>query len=266
MSESKENEKIEEQKEPARFTQPWKNSDVVLVAEEKEIHVHSTTLSMVSPVFEAMFNGSFKESKTKKVTLEGKSYDTLMYVMKMIYPFDNIKFEFDSLVCETCETKESNGLIYSTKGSCRRCNAGLSNPRIQHLVRRLQGLYLLANEYMIDVVLDQVKCELTRQSKQIMNMYHAFDLLETAEVTQLEELKTTCLHFSKSYLSSYTLMNQLLTNRKISLETQLRLKGVLLTYILARTSNPGGSYLNEMKQVADDFSTISLEKSHKAVQ
>ena len=140
------------------------------------------------------------------------------------------------------------------------------DPRIQNLVRRLQNLYLLANEYMIDVIIDQVKAELSRQSKQIMNYHHAFDLLETAEVAQLDELKTTCLNYLKGYLSSYALMNQLIAGRKISLETQLRLKGVLLAYMLGRIGNPGGNILNEMRQVADDFSTISLEKSHEAIQ
>ena len=89
MSASNENIQLEEKKE-ARFTKPWKNSDVVLVVEDKEIHVHSTTLSMVSPVFEAMFNGNFKESQTRRVVLEGKPYDTFLYMLRMIYPFEDV--------------------------------------------------------------------------------------------------------------------------------------------------------------------------------
>ena len=86
------NQAEEKEKKEVRFTKPWKNSDVVLVVEEKEIHVHSSFLSLVSPVFEAMFNGNFKEAQTRKVTLEGKSYDNVLYMLRMVYPFENIFF------------------------------------------------------------------------------------------------------------------------------------------------------------------------------
>ena len=119
---------------------------------------------------------------------------------------------------------------------------------------------------MVDIILNQIKAELTRQSKQIINIYHAFDLLETSEVVRSNDLKTACLTYMKNYLANYATMNQLLAGRKISLETQLRLKGVLLSYQLGRIGNPGGNILNEMRQVADDFSTISLENALQAAQ
>ena len=68
------------------FSKPWQNSDVVLVVEEKELHVHLMILSLASPVFETMFNGSFKESQTKRVTLEGKSFDLIEQMLTVIYP------------------------------------------------------------------------------------------------------------------------------------------------------------------------------------
>ena len=70
----------------APFTQPWKNSDAILVVEDEELHVHSNILSMASPVFEAMFNGNFKEAGTKKVTLDGKNYDLIETMLSFIYP------------------------------------------------------------------------------------------------------------------------------------------------------------------------------------
>ena len=68
------------------FSKPWQNSDVVLVVEEKELHVHLMILSLASPVFETMFNGSFKESQTKRVTLGGKSFDLIEQMLRVIYP------------------------------------------------------------------------------------------------------------------------------------------------------------------------------------
>ena len=69
------------------FSKPWKGSDAILIFEDKELHVHTQTLSLASPVFERMFNGSFKEAETKKVTLEGKSYELIENMLRVIYPF-----------------------------------------------------------------------------------------------------------------------------------------------------------------------------------
>ena len=74
------------------FSQPWQNSDAVLVVEEKELHVHSNILSNTSPYFDKMFNGNFKESQTKRVTLEGKSFDAIEQMLKIIYPRMNADF------------------------------------------------------------------------------------------------------------------------------------------------------------------------------
>ena len=70
----------------APFSKPWRNSDAVLVVEDKELHVHSNILSMSSTVFDKMFNGGFKESETKRVTLDGKSHEMIIALLSFIYP------------------------------------------------------------------------------------------------------------------------------------------------------------------------------------
>ena len=42
------------------FSQPWKFSDVVLVVEDKKLHVHRAVLALCSPVFEKMFTSEFQ--------------------------------------------------------------------------------------------------------------------------------------------------------------------------------------------------------------
>jgi len=42
------------------FSEQWKFSDVVLVAEDQKFYVHRSTLSMWSPVFERMLMAEFK--------------------------------------------------------------------------------------------------------------------------------------------------------------------------------------------------------------
>ena len=68
------------------FSKPWRDSDAILVVEEKELHVHTNILSIASPVFDNMFNGKFKEAQTKRVPLPGKSFHIIEQMLKIIYP------------------------------------------------------------------------------------------------------------------------------------------------------------------------------------
>lgn len=68
------------------FSKPWKKSDVVLVVQGKQFHVHRSILMMQSPVFEAMLNGNFKEANEKKITLRGKTSEDMLQFLKLLYP------------------------------------------------------------------------------------------------------------------------------------------------------------------------------------
>ena len=68
------------------FSTPWKKSDVVLVVEDTEFHVHRSILTMNSPVFEAMLDGHFKEASQDKITLEGKTSEDMQQFLKLLYP------------------------------------------------------------------------------------------------------------------------------------------------------------------------------------
>ena len=43
------------------FSEPWEQSDVVLLVEGQKIYVHRLMLSMCSPVFSRMFSAEFGE-------------------------------------------------------------------------------------------------------------------------------------------------------------------------------------------------------------
>ncbi|XP_066933718.1 uncharacterized protein [Clytia hemisphaerica] len=202
-----------------RFTQPWKNSDVVLVVEDKELHVHSITLSMVSPVFEAMFNGNFKEAQTKRVVLEGKPYDTFLYMLRMVYPFEDVFLEDEILYCEGCSTVKKGQRKDFTKepprfGYYHGCSAEFKE----------KALYSLTNEYLIDTITKKINEELSRQSKQMYNSSHALHLLETAELIESEDLKTACLDYIKRDLYSLSNVDKLLEGRSFTLKTEMKIK------------------------------------------
>ncbi|XP_031566413.1 uncharacterized protein LOC116301482 [Actinia tenebrosa] len=77
-------------KTPREFSSPWHFSDVVLVVEDTKFHVHKSTLSIWSPVFEAMFTSHFKERTAKEIPLPGKRADEVEQFLKVIY-FDDTK-------------------------------------------------------------------------------------------------------------------------------------------------------------------------------
>ncbi|KAK3745868.1 hypothetical protein QZH41_013210 [Actinostola sp. cb2023] len=66
------------------FSSPWHFSDVVLIVEGQRLHVHKSTLSMSSPVFEAMFTSDFKEKTALEIPLPGKRADEVEVLLNLI--------------------------------------------------------------------------------------------------------------------------------------------------------------------------------------
>ena len=67
------------------FSAPWHFSDVVLAVEGHKFHVHRSTLSMWSPVFETMFAANFKERHSPEVPLPGKRAEQIESLLRLIY-------------------------------------------------------------------------------------------------------------------------------------------------------------------------------------
>ena len=64
------------------FSSPWNDSDILLVVEDQELHVHKWILKSHSPVFKAMFEGHFQEACQDKVTLKEKEYKSMVQFLK----------------------------------------------------------------------------------------------------------------------------------------------------------------------------------------
>ncbi|KAL9968618.1 hypothetical protein ACROYT_G020730 [Oculina patagonica] len=74
-----------ERKVSHRFSEPWEDSDVILVVEDEKFHVHRLILSMNSPVFKAMFKSQFKESTANEIPLPEKKASEVLDFLKQIY-------------------------------------------------------------------------------------------------------------------------------------------------------------------------------------
>ena len=77
------------------FASPWNDSDMVLVVEDQELHVHKWILKSQSPVFKAMLDGHFQEASQEKITLKEKDLQSMVQFLKLLYPWSMFR-EADS--------------------------------------------------------------------------------------------------------------------------------------------------------------------------
>ena len=68
------------------FGSPWDDSDIVLLVEDEELHVHRSILTLQSPVFKSMFDDHSKEAIEDKIPLEEKSIESMVVFLKILYP------------------------------------------------------------------------------------------------------------------------------------------------------------------------------------
>ncbi|XP_031566426.1 actin-binding protein IPP-like [Actinia tenebrosa] len=81
-------ETIIDENTPHKFSSPWHFSDVVLDVEGTKFHVHRSTLSMWSPVFQTMFTSQFLERTANEIPLPGKRANEVEQLLKVIYSDD----------------------------------------------------------------------------------------------------------------------------------------------------------------------------------
>lgn len=74
------------QEQEQDFSEPWEQSDVVLLVEGQKIHVHRLMLSMCSPVFSRMFSADFKEKDADEIPLPDKKAAEIREILLTVYP------------------------------------------------------------------------------------------------------------------------------------------------------------------------------------
>ncbi|XP_066933604.1 kelch-like protein 36 [Clytia hemisphaerica] len=222
----------------AMFKEQWQNSDAVLIVENQELHVHTSILSIASKYFEKMFNGNFKEAETRRVTLEEKSYDLVEHMLRLIYPV-KCGLSPKSLLCNVCmfhagtpSPGEGHYIMPTESNSieCQECGVKFIK-RDHHeklVMEHLQKLYQLSEEFFMDTITDKIIEEITRLSKNIQGISQAFFLLETAEVLELNTVKEACFGYLRKTLNSMSLLRRYSTGMNYSLNTRMRLKGMVL--------------------------------------
>ena len=90
-----------------RFSEPWEDSDLILVVEDEKFHVHRLILSMNSPAFKAMFKSQFKEATSEEIPLPAKKASEVLDLLKLIY--------FKHVIQEPVEITSKIFSFFSTK-------------------------------------------------------------------------------------------------------------------------------------------------------
>ena len=77
------------------FTVGDELTDITLIVEEKELHVHKAILATASTVFKRMFTAEFREKYSNEVNLPQKKYKHILTMLTVIYPNFSIDLDGD---------------------------------------------------------------------------------------------------------------------------------------------------------------------------
>ncbi|XP_028396754.1 kelch-like protein 3 [Dendronephthya gigantea] len=136
------------------FSKPWRRSDAVLVVESKELHVHRYILSLQSPVFEAMFNGNFKDATQERIELKDDDYFAMNEFLKLLYPTimlgDEIVEIDDDNIFDILEIADK----YTAIDVIKRCMNEAGNLEPENTLRLLP--YAARHELPLEKILDVI--------------------------------------------------------------------------------------------------------------
>ena len=142
------------------FSQPWNDSDVVLIVEDEEFHVHRSILSLQSPVFKAMLNGNFKDAQQEKIELKDDDYAAMIPFLKLLYPptmfeDDEGKVEIDDgNILGILQLADKYGTINIVKQCIRK--AGFLEPENTMRLLPYAARHDLPQEEILKVIADDI--------------------------------------------------------------------------------------------------------------
>ena len=151
-----------------RFSEPWEDSDLILLVEDEKFHVHRVIMSMNSPVFKAMFKSQFKEATANEIPLPEKKANEILDLLKHVYSKQFIE-EPVEITEETVEYLLKLSDEYQIKRIFDTCiNFVKTRPQTEQNVMKLRKM---ATNYNLDRVRDE--CD---------------DLLKNLKLTTLSEI------------------------------------------------------------------------------
>lgn len=140
------------------FSQPWEESDVVLIVEEEKFHVHRLVLTLNSPVFKAMLKSDFKEAKRGEITLPEKDAHEVLDLLKQLYMHERDEISMDNVEHLLRLADE-----YQIKGILDMCSSFLKKEAKTET--NAMKILLLAQQYDLNDKIREGCCHVLSQMK-----------------------------------------------------------------------------------------------------
>ncbi|XP_073247076.1 uncharacterized protein [Porites lutea] len=164
-----------------RFSEPWEDSDLILVVEDEKFHVHRLIMSMNSPVFKAMFKSQFKEATANEILLPEKKASEILDLLKRVYSKQFIE-EPVEIIEENVEHLLKLSDEYQIKHIFDACiNFVETHPKTKQNVMKLRKM---ATNYNLDRVRDE--CD---------NLLKNLKLTTLSEIVDLKGLDQETLQY-----------------------------------------------------------------------
>jgi hypothetical protein len=140
------------------FSQPWNDSDVVLVVEDKEFHVHRSILTLQSEVFKVMFKGNFEDATKDRIELKGDKYEAMLQFLKLLYPTSMLDIDSDQGEIDISDEKIFNILEladkYAAKNIIKQCMKEVERLKPENIMRLLP--YAARHELPFEKIFDVI--------------------------------------------------------------------------------------------------------------
>ena len=114
----------------------------------------------------------------------------------------------------------------------------VSDPDRTEILKYLQTLHQLSQEYIIDDMAQRIETNIYLQSLSIQSLEHAFDILETVDVItpskdfRVKDVRDNCARYFMEMLTGYEVLDESLRKRQFSLASITMLRGILLENLM----------------------------------
>ena len=178
---------------PTDFLEPWKLSDLVLVVEDQNFHVHRSILAFWSPVFEKMFTTEFKEENNDEIPLPGKKAGEIQHLLRMLYP----SLEEKQVTKSNCYFLFELAHEYQIESIAQKCEAFMVTMVKQRIENDVLAMLIYGQKYVLKTLISTCIYEARRLKLMELKQHKRRDEIEPDNYLKIAEgiiqrLETQC--------------------------------------------------------------------------
>ena len=248
---------------PTDFLEPWKLSDVVLVVEDQNFHVHRSILAFWSPVFEKMFTTEFKEKNNDEIPLPGKKASEIQHLLLMLYP----SLEEKQVTKSNCYFLFELAHEYQIDSIARKCEAFMVTMVKQRKENDVLAMLIYGQKYLLKTLISTCIYEARRLKLMELKQHKRRDEIEPDNYLKIAEgiihrLETKCEDVREGSLKSLERVSEsLYVHFKVTNNKPIPSFGKR-SYNYDRYSEYGNYFMNEKSQEEPSMSRTIDQRLH----